>query len=586
MSKTSLKTTGEWNKLNWRKLERAIFKLQKRIYRASQRGDIKTVRKLQKTLMRSWSARCIAVRKVTQDNKGRNTAGVDRVKSLNPQQRLKAALSLKINHKANPLRRVPIPKPGRQEKSGATPRRLATQGNAHPEKPLGIPTINDRIKQALAKMVLEPEWEAKFEPSSYGCRPGRSAHDAIEHIFISINQCPKYVLDADIAKCFDKINHSELLRKINTFPKMRKQIKAWLKAGVLDGGKLFPTEEGTAQGGIISPLLANIALDGLIQDIENQYPISKRVNGKSQPWKPTIIRYADDFVVLHRNKEVILETKQKIIEWLKPLGLTLKQEKTTICHTLAETDNKPPGFNFLGFSIEQFTANNTRLGYKTIIQPSQESVRNHVQKLREIIKKRKSAKVVDLIKELNPTIRGWANYYRIVCSANTFKRVHHDLFQMLFLWGKRRTGKYKISYQKYWKNINGKMTFASEPTHESEPMKLITHNQVSIKRHTKVKGEKSPYDGDWTYWGKRLKNYFGLKTTVQKLLKKNNAKCNWCGLHFKPEDEWDIDHIIPKSNGGKNTIENLQLLHRHCHHEKTGLENHERYAKYPMQPSH
>lgn len=569
MSKTSLKTTAEWNMLNWRKLERAVFKLEKRIYRASQRGDTKTVRKLQKTLMRSWSARCIAVRKVTQENKGRNTAGVDGIKSLNPQQRLKSAQNLKINHKANALRRVWIPKPGRNEK-----------------RPLGIPTINDRIKQALAKMVLEPEWEAKFEPTSYGFRPGRSAHDAIEHIFTSINQCPKYVLDADIAKCFDKINHSELLRKIKTFPKMRRQIKAWLKAGVLDGDKLFPTEEGTPQGGIISPLLANIALNGMIQDIENQYPSRKNIDGKSTPWRPTIIRYADDFVVLHRNKEVILETKQKITEWLKPLGLTLQEEKTRICHTFGEIDNKPAGFDFLGFNIRQFRANNTRLRYKTIIQPSQKSVRNHVQKFREILKKGKSAKVVDLIKELNSVIRGWGNYYRTVCSANTFKRVNHDLFQMLFHWGKRRTGKYKTSYQKYWKDLDGVMTFASEPLKGGKPMVLRTHNQIKIKRHTKVKGDKSPYDGDWTYWGKRLKEYSGLKTTVQKLLKKDNAKCNWCGLNFKSEDKWEIDHIIPKSKGGKNKIQNLQLLHRHCHHEKTGMENHQRYAKNPMQPNH
>ncbi len=569
MSKTSLKTTAEWNMLNWRKLERASFKLQKRIYRASQRGDYKAVQKLQKTLMRSWSARCVAVRKVTQDNKGKNTAGVDRVKSLNPSQRLKTAQNLKIDRKANALRRVWIPKPGREEK-----------------RPLGIPTIRDRTRQALAKMALEPEWEAKFEESSYGFRPGRSAHDAIEHIFIALGQKSKYVLDADIAKCFDKINHVELLKKINTFPKMRRQVKAWLKAGILERDTLFPTPEGTPQGGVISPLLANIALHGMIDDIRNQYPESKRIGGKSQKWKPIIIRYADDFVVIHPDLETVKEIKTKISKWLEPIGLTLKDEKTRICHSLQKIGDEKPGFDFLGFNIKQFKDNRARLGYKTIIQPSQKSVRKHVQQLREILKNNRSARISDLIKKLNPVIKGWCNYFRSVCSAMTFKRVHHDLYQMLFLWGKRRTGKYKISYQKYWREINGKMTFCSDPPQGGEPMMLYTHNEVRIQRFVKVKGDNSPYNGDWTYWGKRMGSYPNVNAKIQKLLKKDNAKCNWCGLSFKPQDELDVDHIIPKIDGGSNRIKNLQLLHRHCHHEKTGIENQQRYARNPMQPNH
>lgn len=565
MSKTSFKTTVEWNTLNWRKLERAVYKLQKRIYRASQRGDQMAVRRLQKTLMRSWSARCLAVRNVTQDHKGKNTAGVDRVKSLTPKQRLKLTENLKIDHRANALRRIYIPKPGRDEK-----------------RPLGIPTLRDRAKQALAKLALEPEWEAKFEESSYGFRPGRSAYDAIEHIFTHINQCPKYVLEADIAKCFDQINHTELLRRINTFPSMRRQIKAWLKAGVLDGKQLFPTDKGTLQGGVISPLLANIALHGLVKAISSLYPNTKRVNGKPHNWKPCIISYADDFVVFHVNEQVIHEIREKIAEWLKPLGLMLKDEKTKICHTFEPTHNQEPGFNFLGFNVRQFKDNRTRLGFKTIIQPSQKSIQNHVQSLREIIKAHKSAKVSDLIKKLNPIIRGWANYYRTVCSAETFKRVHHDLYMMLTKWGRRRTKNYQRAYQLYWKELDGKMIFSSEAPKGTEPMKLVSHNQFHIQRHTKVKGNKSPYDGDWTYWGKRLRKLPGLQTKVQKLLKQQVGKCNRCGLHFKQEDKWEIDHIVPKSQGGKDSYKNLQLLHRHCYHAKTGLENQQRYAITPM----
>src|SRR4028118_133308 len=238
--------TLEWRDIPWKKLEKCVFKLQKRIYRAASRGDVKTVRKLQKTLMRSWSAKCLAVRRVTQDNQGKKTAGVDGIKSLSPVQRLALVKRLKISRKASPLRRVWIPKPGTDEKRG-----------------LGIPTTHDRALQALVKLALEPEWEARFEPNSYGFRPGRSCHDAIGAIFNAVSQKSKYVLDADIAKCFDRINHKALLEKLNTFPTIRRQVRAWLQAGVMDGKELFPTREGTPQGGVISPLLSNIALHGM-----------------------------------------------------------------------------------------------------------------------------------------------------------------------------------------------------------------------------------------------------------------------------------------------------------------------------------
>ncbi|MFN6488088.1 MULTISPECIES: reverse transcriptase N-terminal domain-containing protein [unclassified Nostoc] len=232
-SKTQNNLTVEWNKLDWRKLEKRVFKLQKRIFQASERGDVKAVRKLQKTLIRSWSAKCIAVRRVTQDNQGKNTAGVDGLKSLNPKQRTNLVGQLKLTGKSKPTRRVMIAKPGINEK-----------------RPLRIPTIFDRALQALCRIALEPEWEARFEPNSYGFRPGRSCHDAIEAIFNSIRYKAKYVLDADISKCFDCINHEALLRKINTYPTMRHQIKSWLRAGVLDQEEIFPTNEGTPQGGV------------------------------------------------------------------------------------------------------------------------------------------------------------------------------------------------------------------------------------------------------------------------------------------------------------------------------------------------
>ncbi|AOW99174.1 hypothetical protein BJP34_06670 [Moorena producens PAL-8-15-08-1] len=236
-SKTLENQTVEWNKVNWRKLEKTLFKLQKRIFRASVRGDVRAVRKLQKTLMKSWTAKMIAVRRVTQENKGKKTAGIDGVKALTNKQRLTLVANLKTPKKrAKPTRRVWIPKPGRKEK-----------------RPLGIPTIYDRVLQALAKQAIEPEWEARFESNSYGFRPGRSCHDAIQAIFSGINKMPKWVLDADISKCFDKINHDALLLKLNTYPSMRRLIKSWLQAGVMDNNTFLPTDKGTPQGGIISP---------------------------------------------------------------------------------------------------------------------------------------------------------------------------------------------------------------------------------------------------------------------------------------------------------------------------------------------
>src|ERR687886_2478701 len=385
MSKTLSNQTVEWNNIPWRKLERYVFKLQKRIYRASSRGDVRAVRRLQKTLMRSWSAKCLAVRRVTQDNQGKKTAGVDAIKSLSAVQRLKLVKNLKLSRKAKPTRRVWIPKPGTEEK-----------------RPLGIPTMTDRALQALVKQALEPEWEALFEPNSYGFRPGRSCHDAIGAIFISIRQKANYVLDADIAKCFDCIDHKALLNKINTFPTIRRQVRAWLQAGVMDGKELFPTSEGTPQGGVISPLLANIALHGIENQINQAFPKRKLYKeGKyvGFSYRPNFIRYADDFVILHEDITVVQRCKEIISEWLKGMGLELKPSKTRLAHTLIEYEGNPPSFNFLGFNIRQFQVgkhqsgknNGKLLGFKTIITPSKEKQKIHYSQVASIIEAHKTA---------------------------------------------------------------------------------------------------------------------------------------------------------------------------------------------------
>ena len=246
--------------------------------------------------MQSWSARCLAVRKVTQDNRGKKTAGVDGVKSLKPPDRRRLARQVRLPQKARPTRRGWIPQPGTQDQRG-----------------WGIPTLQERAAQALAKLALEPEWEARFEPNSYGFRPGRSCHDAISAMFDAIKSKPKYVLDADSAKCFDRINHDELRKSLQTFPTLRRAIRAWLRAGVMDGGTLFPTREGTPQGGVLSPLLANIALHGFETVIREAFP--ERKPGTNIHWKPIVVRYADDFVVMHEDETVIPQVQQRAMEW-------------------------------------------------------------------------------------------------------------------------------------------------------------------------------------------------------------------------------------------------------------------------------
>ncbi len=324
----------DWALLPWRKLERHVYRLQKRIYRASERGNVQAVHRLQQLLMRSRSAQLLAVRRVTQDNQGKKTAGVDGVKSLTPAERLTLVKTLHPKQtkraKAKPVRRVWIPKPGKPEK-----------------RPLGIPVMRDRAHQALVKQALEPEWEARFEANSYGFRPGRGSHDAIGAIFLEIGRKSKYILDADIRGCFDHISHQALLDKLATYPAMRRTIKAWLKAGVMETSQFLPTEEGTPQGGVVSPLLANIALYGMEAALRGAF--------LEREGKPALIRYADDFVVLHPTLEGIEKAKQVVETWLATMGLELKPSKTRITHTL----DGQAGFDFLGFQVRQYRVGKT-----------------------------------------------------------------------------------------------------------------------------------------------------------------------------------------------------------------------------------
>lgn len=549
----------EWNTIPWPKAERAVFKLQKRIYQASSRGDRKAVHQLQRLLMRSWWACLLAVRRVTQDNQGKHTAGVDGVKRLSSPQRLALANQLHATPlipKSPPVRRVWIPKPGTSE-----------------QRPLGIPVMEQRARQALVKLALEPEWEAKFEPNSYGFRPGRSAHDAIEAIFCAIHTQAKYVLDADVAKCFDRINHTALLAKLQTFPSLRRVIRAWLQAGILDGDQLFPSTQGVPQGGVISPLLANVALHGLERVVAQRFRRRER-NGSYRT--PLVIRYADDFVALDADEAVIHQVKDFIAEWLQEMGLELKPSKTQITHTLNHYHDTV-GFGFLGFEIRQYRVGKTRtayngkrqpLGFKTIIKPSKANVRRHKQTLAAIIDQQQQAPQAALIAHLNPRIKGWANYYATVCSKHTLHAVDSWLFHKLWAWARRRhpnKGK-RWRARKYWGFHHGSWIFAAGP------LRLHKASHTPIRRHIKVQKSRSPFDGDWLYWASRSGNHPEVSARLAMLLKRQQGKCAFCGLYFRNDDLLEQDHIWPRAYGGVDSLVNLQLLHRHCHDRKTALD--------------
>ena len=435
----------------------------------------------------------------------------------------------------------------------------------------------DRALQALTKLALEPEWEAKFEPNSYGFRPGRRTHDAIGAIYISINQKPKYVLDADISKCFDKINQEKLLAKLQTYPRLRRQIKAWLKAGVMDGKTLFPTEEGTPQGGVISPLLANIALHGMEERIK-QYAETLKGNRSKNKHALTLIRYADDFVIMHPEQEVIAQSQEVIKEWLAQMGLELKPSKTRITHTLKE-HNGNVGFDFLGFNIRQYAVEknqcgtNTKgkkLGFKTLIKPSAEKIKAHTRKIGEVVDQHKGSPQIALINRLNPIIRGWCNYYSTVVSKEVFQRCYTYLFQKLLKWAYRRHPMKNRTWtaRRYW-HTEGKRNWVFSTREGENPFKLAQHQDTKIVRYVKVKGNRSPYDGDIIYWSSRLGKHPEMPNEKSYLLKKQKGKCAYCGLTFHDGDYIETDHIIPKSQGGKNIKSNKQLLHRHCHDLKT-----------------
>ena len=565
-----------WESIDWRLVTNRVLRIQRRIYKAQTSKTKSRVHWLQKHLINSLDAKLLAVRTVTTLNKGRKTPGVDKQVIIKPSDKMTMAKKLTLNGKASLIKRGWIAKPGKAEK------RL-----------LGIPTIQDRAKQALAKLALEPEWEAKFEPNSYGFRPGRSAHDAIEAIFLALcHNKPKWVFDADIKKCFNRIDHTYLLSKLQTFPQMESQVHSWLKAGIIEEYSKFPKIEpsstpfrcsGTPQGGIISPLLSNIALHGLEEHLKKYVgdlsfkPSPTAHRGKEARMKSlTFVRYADDFVVIHPLREILDLCVDETRKWLSKVGLEISEEKSSV-------KDCRESFLFLGFQIILIWKNKQ---YRVKIVPSKNSRKRFLDNVNDIIKSNRSVSTYELISKLRPVVIGWGNYFRFCECSDTYKTQTHLLFQMLRHWVFRRhpNSARSVVKEKYWPS---ERTYYYDETKHQDNWVLcgkdlkkgvLVENHlpqmhwIHSRKFVKIQPIKSPFDSDHAYWALRNSKYSAFPLRVSKLYKEQNGICNYCKKHFDTFSKVEVDHTIPRALGGKDVYSNLQLLHQDCHLNKTNAD--------------
>jgi RNA-directed DNA polymerase len=572
MSKETFLREIVWDEINWSKTIKDVRRTQRRIYRAKQTGNIKRVWFIQKQLMMSPSASLVAVHMVTTLNKGNKTAGCDGILSLDSKEKIKLAINIRIDGKASGIKKVWSPKTGKTEK-----------------RHIGISIMVDRVKQALAKLILEPEWEAVFEPNSYGLRPGRRDHDAIEAIHSNLHENEaKWVFHAAINKCFEKINHETLIKKLGTFPLMEKQIHAWLKSGILDEDvkeeQLTYPILGTPQGSVISPLFCNIALHGLenhlkefITTLPNSNTSQKREN-RAKRSSLGVIRYAADFVLIHRDLETLENCVIESQKWLRKVDLTISETKSK---TVLSTES----FKFLGFQITTIVSSaNSQEKIKIQIIPSKESRKQLTEKIRHVLQTNKSASAYNIIGKLRPIILGWGNYFQFCECKNVFNQMDNVISNQLRAWVFRRS--IRIGRQqtktKYFpedriRSFQGRKYQANwilegvKANDEGIPQKnfLPKISWIKSKNYVKINEYQSPFNGDDVYWALRTPRYSSFSTRVNNLIEKQKCKCPRCKISFVTGDTMEVDHILSLSKRGKDVYTNLQLLHRECHLQKT-----------------
>ena len=549
----------DWHAIDWRAVEEDVRRLRQRIFTASQVGDLKRVRSLQKLMLRSRANTLLSVRRVTEVNAGRKTAGVDGKVVLLSSVKAELADWVQRNAKpwqARPVRRVYIPKKGGR-------------------RPLGIPVIVDRVLQARVVNALEPEWEARFESRSYGFRPGRGCHDAIDaifHVAQGANPRRRWVLDADLAAAFDRIDHDHLLGMLGTFP-ARGLIADWLKAGVVEEGRFTPTEEGTPQGGVVSPLLLNVALHGMEQAAGVRYQTTGADAGLTVRNSPVVIRYADDLVALCHTRHEAEQVKARLAAWLAPRGLVFNEEKTRVV-TLDE------GFDFLGF-----TAGRQR--GKLLVKPSKAALARIRERLRTEMRALRGSNALAVVRRLNPIIRGWAAYYRTVVSSQVFAALDNYLWRLTYKWatfGHPNKSKHWV-VNRYFGAFNRSRRDRWVFGDRDSGAYLTKFAWTNIVRHRMVKGGSSPDDPALAqYWADRRRRGVPppLDQTSLRLLKMQAGRCPCCEdllLHaeYPPQTprEWEQwvrvtgkalrkQSLVFRKRDGSDETSSLRLIHARC----------------------
>jgi RNA-directed DNA polymerase len=547
-------TVLEWDAVDWRAAEDRVRRLRQRIFAATRVGDHKRVRSLQKLMLRSLSNTLLSVRQVTERNAGRLTPGVDGRVAVSAADKERLVIEIQWSpRRACPVRRVFIPK---------------ATGKL---RPLGIPVILDRAQQARVRNALEPEWEARFEPKSYGFRPGRGCHDAIEAIYQVVKgKDPRrqWVLDADLQGAFDHIDHDFVLGQLGSFPG-RGMIRGWLRAGVMENGRFAPTEEGAPQGGVISPLILNITLHGMETAAGVRYFRRSRGGIEIAPEAPVLVRYADDLLVFCRTRQHAEQVKQQLAEWLRPRGLGFNEAKTQIVHL-------NQGCDFLGFNIRRYH------GKLPLIKPSDHAVRRIRERLRTEMRALLGSNAASVLRTLTPIVRGWAAYYRIGVSSAVFSALDDYMWKLLYKWIKRthpnksRWWRMERYFDRFNRSRNNRWVFGDKDTGAYLPKFAWT----KIVRHVMVTGTASPDDPDLArYWAdRRGKQHNGpLSVLLLAKLKAQRGRCPLCGtmlLHAEREPqhprEWEqwlrgIRAAISKLNiAAGNGRNDQRLIHTAC----------------------